>query len=527
VNDQRTTSQTKPASASVDQPILTYEKSLSSKVAEGSEARDVLDQQVMQLGGQLVTNLHALLKISRIHDRTNAALNQSVEAILMLVKTLAQDGEVTIRSQHDFLFLGQMHLKMSSQQFTTFMEFADSLNTREIGSITFASSLKEPELREFAHLFVNLDTATDSSAELKQQMQDRNITGIEIEESKHLMIKVGEHHQQAKLLAKHNYVHAVEATGEIVESVKEGRAPNFKRAKRVIQSIVDLMMQDESFLLSLTTLRCYDQYTHNHSVNVCLLSLALANRTGFPKVALADLGLAALLHDVGKASIPLEVLNKPDEFTEAEWQLMRCHPSEGVVDMLRLRGLDQLPWRMAAASFEHHMKCDLSGYPKLVVPWKLSLTGRILMIADCYDAMTSSRVYRREPMSPEKVLNYMMAKRGESFDEVLMKLFVNCVGLLPIGSLVLLDSNELAVVLRPAQDKKETKRPVVKVITDANGKPINGSEINLAETDPGGQYKRSVVRLVDQTEYRFNTSRYFVDPVGSQSVGLEEPPTFA
>jgi HD-GYP domain-containing protein (c-di-GMP phosphodiesterase class II) len=166
---------------------------------------------------------------------------------------------------------------------------------------------------------------------------------------------------------------------------------------------------------------------------------------------------------------------------------------------------------MAAASFEHHMNLDYSGYPKLKTPWKLSLTGRILTIADCYDAMTSSRVYRREPMSPSKVLNMMLSKSGKSFDVTLLKLFVNCVGIIPIGSLVVLDSDAFAVVLKPAIDTTESERPVVKVITDAQGIPIdNGPELDLTEKDETGEYRHSIIRLVDNTEHKFDTSRYFV-----------------
>jgi hypothetical protein len=165
---------------------------------------------------------------------------------------------------------------------------------------------------------------------------------------------------------------------------------------------------------------------------------------------------------------------------------------------------------MASAAFEHHMNYDFSGYPKLTVPWTQSLTGRILTIADCYDAMTSARVYRREPLLPEKVLKIMFAKSGQSFDPILLKLFVNCVGIIPIGSLVLLDSNELAVVLRPNPEKQNAQRPWVKVISDATGNPIEGPELNLADVGPDGHYPYSILRLVDNTEYRFDTSRYFV-----------------
>jgi HD-GYP domain-containing protein (c-di-GMP phosphodiesterase class II) len=286
---------------------------------------------------------------------------------------------------------------------------------------------------------------------------------------------------------------------------------SFKQAKRAIQNIVDLMKADEPAMLGFTTLRCHDQYTQKHSVNVALLSIALANRAGYPKVELADLGLAALFHDMGKAAIPLEVLNKPGEFTEDEWAAMRSHPTEGVLSLAQLRGIVNLPSRMAAASFEHHMNLDYSGYPKLKTPWKLSLTGRILMIADCYDAMTSSRVYRREPMAPAKVLNMMFQKSGKSFDSTLLKLFVTCVGIVPIGSVVELTSDEVAVVLKPAASTSDGERPFVKVIADAQGNPVdNGPELDLTEKDDIGEYRHSIIRVIDNAEHKFDTSRYFV-----------------
>jgi len=296
-----------------------------------------------------------------------------------------------------------------------------------------------------------------------------------------------------------------------VQDTREKGTIGFKQAKRAIQSIVDLMMNDEASLLGLTTLRCHDQYTHNHSVNVALLSMALGNRAGYPKVELADLGMAALFHDVGKCAISLDILNKPGEFTQEEWDIMRTHPTEGVLTLIERRGLANVPARMAAASFEHHMNYDFSGYPKLAIPWTQTLASRMVTIADCYDAMTSSRVYRREPMSPSKVLGFMFSKVGKSFDPTLMKLFMTCVGIIPIGSLVLLDSNELAVVLKPTQDPAEAENPCVKVITDPQGGPIdNGREIDLREKDENGEYRNYIVRLIDNTEYKFDTSRYFV-----------------
>lgn len=512
-----------PVGDDQSQPLLTHEKSLTQKIGHGSEAGDILDQQLVMLGFQLITQLNTLIKTSKIHGRNNAALDKPVETMLALIQTLAHDQPVTLHLQNDFLFLGESHLKVNAQQMVVVSSIIDAMNKWKIGGLTFSSSVSSKDLREFAYLFVSLDPAATSIDDLRQEFTHHAVTGIKLEDvrefsAKELLPTAGQgaaptsiSKAQHKARSKSAYGKAACAVGNLTQSVRDGGTLNFKQAKRAIQNIVDLMMQDESTLLGLTTLRCHDQYTHNHSVNVTLLSIALANRAGYPKVELADLGLAALFHDMGKSTIPLDVLNKPGEFTEEEWAAMRNHPTEGVLSLTQLRGITNLPARMVAASFEHHMNLDYSGYPKLKTPWKLSLTGRILTIADCYDAMTSSRVYRREPISPSKVLNMMFGKSGKSFDATLLKLFVNCVGIVPIGSLVVLDTEELAVVLAPAVGKTDSERPLVKVITDMQGNPIDdGPELDLTEKDDVGEYRHSIIRLIDNSEYKFDTSRYFV-----------------
>ena len=493
-----------PASspASAIQPILTHEKSLTKKIAKGSEAGDIYDQQILMLGTQLVTQISILLKLSRLHGRSNAALDNPVDTALTVIKTLAQDEPIFIRLQNDFLFLGQRHLKVTAAQMPVFSTVIDTLNHWSIGGISFSTKTESRDFREFVFHLASFDTPTSSITTLRATLEQNSVKGIELEERRVL---------RGKATAKTRYANAAAAVGKLVQDSREKGTIGFKQAKRAIQSIVDLMMNDEASLLGLTTLRCHDQYTHNHSVNVSLLSMALGNRAGYPKVELADLGLAALFHDLGKANIPMEVLNKPGEFTDDEWRMMRDHPTEGALSLTKMRGITNLPGRMASASFEHHMNLDFSGYPKLNVSWRLSMTGRILMIADCYDAMTSSRVYRREPISPSKVLGFMFGKAGKSFDPTLMKLFMNCVGIIPIGSLVMLDTNELAVVLKPAADQADAEHPYVKVISDEHGTAIdNGRELDLRDKDEAGEHRYNIVRLIDNIEHKFDTSRYFV-----------------
>ena len=506
-----------PIEDKLAQPILTHEKSLSQKIARGSEAGDILDQQMVMLGIQLVTQLNVLIKTSRIYERTNAALDKPVDTMLTLIKTMAHDRPISLRLQNDFLFLGDSHLKVNAQQMAVATSIIDVLNTWKIGGMTFSLAVESKDLREFAALFVSFDPANKTIEDLQKEISARGIAGIALEEQRQLQIRKApetgstDPKVQRKTDTKNAYAKLAGSVGALTQSAHEGGRISFKQAKRAIQNIIDRMMDDETSVLGLTTLRCHDQYTHNHSVNVSLLSMALANRAGYPKMELADLGLAALFHDMGKSTIPMEILNKPGEFTDEDWVAMRNHPTEGVLGLSKMRGLTNLPGRMAAASFEHHMNLDFSGYPKLTVPWTLSLTGRILTIADCYDAMTSSRVYRREPMSPSKVLNMMLSKSGKAFDAVLLKLFVNCVGIIPIGSLVMLETSELAVVLRPAADKANAERPFVKIITDPQGNPVDhGREEDLTEKDETGDFRHDIIRLIDNTEYKFDTSRYFV-----------------
>jgi HD-GYP domain-containing protein (c-di-GMP phosphodiesterase class II) len=515
------------------QPILTHERSLSKKIAHGSEARDILDQQMVILGIQLVTQLNVLIKTSRIYERTNSALDKPVDTMLTLIKTMAQDQPVILRLQNDFLFLGDSHLKVNAQQMAVATSIIDVLNVWKIGGITFSLTVESKDLREFAALFVSLDPTKHTIEDLQKEIISRNVAGITLEEQRELHIRPGtgatapsqsgdadnagadsvesvDLKRRRKIAAKNGYGKVGESIGSLTKVARDGGTVSFKQAKRAIQNIIDIMRDDEATVLGLTTLRCHDQYTHNHSVNVSLLSIALANRVGYQKVDLADVGLAALFHDVGKCAISLDILNKPGEFTQEEWEVMRSHPTEGVLALVKLRGLMDVPARMAAASFEHHMNYDFSGYPKLTTPWKQSLSSRIVTLADCYDAMTSSRVYRREPMSPSKALNLMLSKSGTSFDEVLLKLFVNCVGIIPIGSLVMLETNELAVVLKPAADKANAERPIVRIITDLQGNSIDQeTEVDLTEKDETGDFRHTIVRLVDNTEYKFDTSRYF------------------
>jgi putative nucleotidyltransferase with HDIG domain len=508
----------------VAEPLLVHDRSLTGKVARGSEAGDIVDQQLHLLGTQLVSQVNVLLRTVRSHGGANTALDRPVAAIRTLVEALGHDNPVTLRVQEGFVFLGDQHLKTTSALMPIFASFIDALAALGVGGIVVKREATDAELRKFAELFVAVPFGEGGVEKLRARLSEANIENVSLEAPRQARkedtaaglsgsglarasgaAKAGRIRQRARGA----YARAGVALAQLNQNARSGGTIHFRQAKRAIQNIVDMLLKDSATVLGLTTLRAHDQYTQNHSVNVALLSMALANRVGYRKLDLAEVGLAGLFHDIGKCAVPLEVLNKPGDFTDQEWVVMKTHPVEGVLALLESRGLDDVPARMAAASFEHHLGYDGSGYPVLAAPWRQTLASRVVSVADCYDAMTSARVYRREPLAPPNVLRYMLSKSGTLFEPTLLKYFITCVGIIPIGTMVMLDTGELAVVLRPAEDKESAERPVVRLIAGAGGERLDPApEVDLRDLNANGAWARSIVRLVDNTEYHLETSRW-------------------
>jgi HD-GYP domain-containing protein (c-di-GMP phosphodiesterase class II) len=485
---------------------------------ERSDARQYLsshgfDEGMAKKGKELVNQFYILMKTAQIHDPTNIALDTPIENVVRTLKGLWQWSEdVHLRLDGDSLLLDDLKLKMDIEGFISFASLIEALKQLRIGGLLFSKSVTVDELKRFVYILVQTSQESDEPFEqITEKMRMAGIAGIEIDPFEDRKESLGNIHRDSKEMAKSTYFRTMTAVAEVMNNIKLGQAVSVKRAKRVVQSMVDLLLQEESTLLGLTTLRSHDEYTHHHSVNVCILSLAMGQRLGYSKKKLTELGIAALFHDMGKASIPPEILNKPTDFSEEEWQIMRRHPILGVKYIIKLKGINEITIRMVTGAFEHHLNYDLSGYPKLDSKWELSLFGRIISIADCYDALTSSRVYNRVPYPPDKALKFMLNKSGRAFDPVLMKIYINSIGIFPIGTLVLLDTTELGIVLQASSNPERMDRPKVKIIADATGKEIDGEVVDLLElNEKTGQFNISISKIIDPTKLKFDVSRYFL-----------------
>ncbi|MHB8481589.1 MAG: HD-GYP domain-containing protein [Nitrospiria bacterium] len=488
----------------------------SNQASNDSHYSKTVDIELLTYGKQMVSQLNIILKMAQIHQSQNSSFEAPVSNLMKTFKFLFTIDEViAINREADSLFLNEEKLKMDIESFTSFSSFIDALSKRKIGKIEVFRSVTPQDIRTFVTLFNGIDLKKSETPfqDMKESLAQARLEAIDIQEyvekqgtSNSFNVNKG-----TKEFAKKTYFNTVSAVNQVMESYKLNQAVSMKKTKRMVQSMVDLILQEESVLLGLTNLRCYDEYTYNHSVNVCVLSLGIGQRLGYDKIELSNLGMASLFHDIGKANVPIDLLNKATEFNDEEWHVIRRHPVLGIRNIMRIKGLNELSIKVMYGSFEHHMNYDNSGYPKLAKKRKLSLFGRIISTADCYDAMTSARVYNRTPIAPEKALQFMLKKSGTAFDPVLLKVFVNCVGVFPIGTLVLLDTHEIAVVFQTNPDPDKGDRPKVKIIVNSSGQEVDGESIDLNETIGGtSEYKRSILRSIDPHKYKVDVSRFFL-----------------
>jgi len=290
------------------------------------------------------------------------------------------------------------------------------------------------------------------------------------------------------------YAYALEAMREVAGKISCNHRAGIRNAVRVVQNMVEeITLQEQPLLLAMSTIRVYDDYTFSHSVNVAILSMFLGKKIGVNRETLECLGISGLFHDLGKVLVPAAIFNKEGPLTEEEFGEIRKHSLNSTRLILRLRASAKRKSGIIMPPLEHHLRFDLKGYPQ--IGWKKpqTLCGRILTICDCFDALTSPRVYRQEAYPADHALGLMLDKSGSVFDPLLLKVFINILGVYPIGTLLELDNGDIGLVSR-SPDTQVMSRPWVLLLhPDGQGGYVKGEEVNLAAKDKAGFYFRAVV----------------------------------
>jgi len=292
------------------------------------------------------------------------------------------------------------------------------------------------------------------------------------------------------------YDDAVSVASLVWESAKTERQPDATAAKSMVDGLAQAVAQNRTALMALTALKSYDNYTFTHMVNVSILTMGQARGLGVDGPLLREFGMAALMHDLGKVQTPLEVLNKPDKLTDAEFAIMKRHTVDGAE---MLRRTPDIPTLAPVVAFEHHLRLDGSGYPDGVKRPTLNICTMLCSIADVYDAMRSQRRYQQS-FPTERILAVLKRSDGQQFDQHLVRRFVQLIGIYPPGNMVRLDTGEIAVVVKAYAP--DPYRPQVRVLFDRTGSRLDlPYDVNLWDVESGQDRPSSVVAPLDPADY--------------------------
>ncbi len=284
-------------------------------------------------------------------------------------------------------------------------------------------------------------------------------------------------------------------TKSLLDEARLGASVNTEAAKSTVNECVQSILRNADALSWMSKMRNEDEYTAEHCLNVCILSISFGRHLGFDEQGLQHIGLCGLLHDVGKMKIPAEILNKPARLTDKEYKIVKAHTVHGRNLLMTAPGSYH---GVVDVAYSHHERLDGKGYPRGLKAAGISEFSRIVAIADAYDAMTAKRTYEDARPSTD-ALKEIFDNRGTQFDERLAEQFLEMVGLYPPGSIVEMTNGCVGIVLTTNQRYRHL--PKVLVVRNTVKKAIKEKVLNLADCEKGTLDKSFLIKrvLVDGT----------------------------
>jgi putative nucleotidyltransferase with HDIG domain len=316
---------------------------------------------------------------------------------------------------------------------------------------------------------VDAQSAQDVAQKLEQKMRQK----AEEKSMREPLVSLKEERDRAERIQNEANRVVIDMMGD----ARLGKQLEVERVNPLIERMAGSIFRNQDALLGLTRIRQMDRYTFEHSVGVAVLMISFARALGLSQQIIQEIGVGALLHDIGKTLIPNEILNKPGKLSDDEFDVMRTHVTHSRDILARSKGISPIALAVAA---EHHERFDGSGYPDKKEKQAISRYGQMAAIVDVYDAITADRVYHKG-MEPHVVLRKLLEWSQHHFNPILVQKFIQCVGIYPVGSLVRLQSARLAMVVESGA--KNILQPVVRLILDIEKRRyLTSMTIDLSHT---------------------------------------------
>ena len=348
---------------------------------------------------------------------------------------------------------------------------AKSLHKHGISELTLHSGISKDELVEFAEVMSFPPDTITIRGGFANELGKRGISHI-VTKSGIMPTESREGGDPANI-----YEEALQLVEDAMRAVVSGLKIPVAEIRAVVASSLQSLIAEDSTLLALTSIRSYDRYLSEHSVNVCILSMVFGKDMGLDPASALELGISAMLHDVGKVFVPVEIVTKPGKLSEEEWQLMRRHPAEGA---RVLAGLADLPALASTIALEHHVRADGTGYPSMPAGKKPHLLSRLVAIVDTYDALTTDRPYRKR-WTGQQAIAWMIYEAPGQYDRQLMSRFAARANLFPPGSLVKLKRGDYAVVVGGSQ--QHPRKPTLRIVSGGYMSDKDSLELDLSTNE--------------------------------------------
>jgi len=411
---------------------------------------------------RMITLLSGAIKGMAFYPPSHPSIHQPMmELYKMLSQLFLTETECSCGVIDGLLFF-EDHLFVTPT--TAVADLSNRLIEKKIGRIIFSNGCSIDDLKAVVKL---LSSRATTAEQIITKLAQQKITHIMLvkqgDENYTLPADEGNQDEAAAVCNMETYNHALDAIRGVCRDIERGRIPNSLPVIKVVDRMVGMTMQDPSALLGLTMIKDYDNYTFNHCINVGVLAMALGASLGMDSISVRSLGIAGQLHDIGKTMIPKSIINKPGKLSSSEFEEIKRHPELGAKIIREMNGLEP---HIGQVVLGHHLNYNRKGYPGWAQKLPFNQMIDIVSIADTYDAITTLRVYQH-PVSPYSAIKEMQHIAGTVLDGELLCRFVDLMGIYPVGTLVRLDNNEVAVVYRPNPLDHET--PMVRILIDADG----------------------------------------------------------
>lgn len=429
-----------------------------------------------------------------LYPASHPLVVQSMQEFSDAVAAIMDIGfeDVTINVYKATLFIENQVLPEES---VTYRKLITDLLARGVSAMTLSFGFTPTDAAAVAAMLNAPDIAHIDQA--RAYLATHGSTSVQLAESTDLDDAVREaEERENKAKGRESYEAGVSLMRDVETQAKLGKVFEVEPLQQMVSALLNTLFKDPAAILGLTAIKSHDDYTLNHSLNVCILSISLGASLGLDSETLKSLGLSALLYDLGKVRIPEDILNKEGPLTADEWQIVKSHATEGADLLKRIQLVDQMPMVVA---YEHHQRHDLQGYPLPSEPQEQHLFSKVVALCDAYDAMTTRRPFRRE-IRPDKALAVLMQGRNKAYDPSVTKALVAMLGIYPMGAVVTLDDRSTAVVFRVNRD--DLLRPRVKRVIDAEGRWLQKPEtVDLRLISPEtGTFDRTIDECIPASD---------------------------